>query len=155
MSTLPEFLCRKAGSGSASRSWEKSSARASHYRLYYRFYFPLLPCTLLKKWLWNRRGTSVRTLLTPGTRGSQGHRRGDTECLSLLTSVSGCHLSEAFCCFSFAHTAITKLNTIYATSLEILVFNLGKYTHELFPLPFKSRNVSNIHYKVIIPPCAY
>lgn len=28
--------------------------------------------------------------------------------LAGLTSVSGCHLSEAFCCFSFAHTVKTK-----------------------------------------------
>lgn len=84
---------------------------------------------------------------------------GDIEWLSLLTSVSGCHLSEAFCCFSFAHTANTKSNRIYVTSFKILVFNPVKYTHELFFLPFKTlqqpRNVSNIHYKVIIPLCGY
>jgi len=40
-----------------------------------------------------------------GKWGSHAHRTRDTEIpLQHLTSVSGCHLSEAFCCFSFAHT---------------------------------------------------
>lgn len=104
---------------------------------------PTLALHTIEKWLWNRslgKGTSGKQghCSHPGTRGSHGHRSGDTECCSLLTSVSGCHLSEAFCCFSFAHTANTKSNKIYATSLEKLVFKPVKYTHEFFPLPFKT-----------------
>lgn len=165
MSTLSEPLCRKAGSGSASRFWEKRSSRAkviTGCTTDFTFHHCPAHCwkMALEQKFRKRHQHKWGHCSHPGTRGSHGHRSGDTECLSLLTSVSGCHLSEAFCCFSFAHTANTKLNRIYATSLKILVFNPVKNIHmSFFPsllLKYpQSRNVSNIHYKVIIPLYGY
>lgn len=137
MSTLPEPLCRKAGSGSASRFWEKSSSRAkviTGCTTDFTFHHCPAHCwkMALEQKFRKRHQHKWGHCSHPGTRGSHGHRSGDTECLSLLTSVSGCHLSEAFCCFSFAHTANTKLNRIYATSFKTLVFNPVKNIHMSF-----------------------
>lgn len=132
MSTLLESLCRKAG-----RIHQQTRAQPGpeSLQVVLQIVLPTLALHTAEKWLWKCR-KSHQCKQGHSSHPEQGHRSGDTECLSLLTSVSGCHLSEAFCCFSFAHTANKKSNRICATSLKILGFNPVKYTQELSPPPF-------------------